>query len=547
MKKVKQLLSLFLSAIMLFSITAGIDLSAYAINQGVCGDYVFEVLDEHKKTAEIVEYQGYGGDVTIPITVNGYKVIKIGDYVFENCDTLRKLTIPYGVTLIGIWVCNDCNNLSEIVIPNSVVSIGGHSFSKCPLLKSIYIPESIKYIACDNGGGYRMCEYNCFYDCESLTAINVSEKNTNYSSKDGVLFNKDKTRLLIYPDGKEGDYVVPNTVNIINDSSFYGAKYLKEVTLPCSVTRINGFSFEGCNNLEAVNMATSIKLIYGNAFLGCDKLKNIYYEGTFDEWRNINIFTDEGNIEISFLNANINYDTDNSWFHTVKNSLIYNNSIHFKQCECGKIKTDIEKHIYKNIITKATSSANGNTVTKCSVCGEIKSNSTIYYPKTITLSTTTYTYDGKVKKPTVKVVGSNGKTISSSNYTISYTNGRKNVGQYAVTIKFKGNYSGTVKKAFTIKPKATSISKITSGKKKFTVKWKKQASQTTGYQIQYSTSSKFSNAKTVTVSKNKITSKTISKLKAKKKYYVRIRTYKTANGKKYYSAWSKAKSITTKK
>ena len=152
-----------------------------------------------------------------------------------------------------------------------------------------------------------------------------------------------------------------------------------------------------------------------------------------------------------------------------------------------------------------------------------------------------------VKKPTVKVVGSNGKTISSSNYTVTYASGRKNVGKYAVKITFKGNYSGTKTLYFHIKPKSTSVSSLTAGSKKFTVKWKKQATQTTGYQIQYSTSSKFTKSKTVTVSKNSTTSKTISKLSGKKKYYVRVRTYKTVGKAKYYSAWSKAKTVITKK
>ncbi len=169
----------------------------------------------------------------------------------------------------------------------------------------------------------------------------------------------------------------------------------------------------------------------------------------------------------------------------------------------------------------------------------------------VKLSATSYTYNGKVKKPSVTVRDSKGKKIAASNYTVTYQSGRKNVGKYTVTIKFKGNYSGTVKRTFTIKPKSTSISKLTSGRKRFTVKWKKLTAQTTGYQIQYSTSSKFKTAKTVTVSKNKTTSKTIKDLKAKKKYYVRIRTYKIVkvNGKntKIYSSWSKAKAVTTKK
>ncbi|MFR5876506.1 MAG: GH25 family lysozyme [Eubacterium sp.] len=206
------------------------------------------------------------------------------------------------------------------------------------------------------------------------------------------------------------------------------------------------------------------------------------------------------------------------------------------------------KHIYKTTTTKATTNKNGSVVTKCSVCGAVKTKSTIYYPKTITLSSTSYTYNGKAKKPSVTVKDSKGKKISASNYTVSYSSGRKNVGKYTVTIKFKGNYSGTVKKTFTIKPKNTTISKVTAGKKKFTVKWKKYTTQTTGYQIQYSTDKNFKkNNKTVTVSKNKTTSKTISKLSAKKKYYVRIRTYKTVSGTKYYSSWSKAKTVTTKK
>lgn len=85
---------------------------------------------------------------------------------------------------------------------------------------------------------------------------------------------------------------------------------------------------------------------------------------------------------------------------------------------------------------------------------------------------------------------------------------------------------------FTIKPKTTSISKITTGSKKFKIKWKTQKTQTTGYQIQYSRNSNFKKSKNITISKNKTTSKVVSNLTSKKKYYARIRTYKTINGKK---------------
>ena len=135
---------------------------------------------------------------------------------------------------------------------------------------------------------------------------------------------------------------------------------------------------------------------------------------------------------------------------------------------------------------------------------------------------------------------------------MSYAKGRKYVGKYAVKITFKGKYSGTKTLYFTIKPKATSISSLTAGSKKFTVKWKKQATQTTGYQVQVATNKKFKkNKKTVTIKKQKTTKTTVKKLKAKKKYYVRVCTYKTVkiNGKsiRIYSGWSKTKTVTTKK
>ncbi|MGN0529320.1 MAG: fibronectin type III domain-containing protein [Eubacterium sp.] len=188
----------------------------------------------------------------------------------------------------------------------------------------------------------------------------------------------------------------------------------------------------------------------------------------------------------------------------------------------------------------------------------------------VSLSKTTYTYDGKTHKPAVTVKTSSGKKLSAgTDYKLVYASGLKNVGKYSVKVDYKGNYykncalkyergaalvsyalgnyNGTKTMYFTIKPKGTSISSVSAKSKGFTVKWKKQATQTTGYQIQYSTSSKFTNAKTVTVSSNKTTSKTIKKLKSKKKYYVRVRAYKTVGKTKYYSSWSKTKTVTTKK
>ena len=203
------------------------------------------------------------------------------------------------------------------------------------------------------------------------------------------------------------------------------------------------------------------------------------------------------------------------------------------------------------VTKKASLTTNGARTYTCKSCKATKT-AAISKVSNIKLNKTAYTYNGKVQKPSVTVKDSKGKALKNgTDYTVSYPKGMKNVGKYTVKVTLKGNYSGSKSMTYNINPKGTSVSKVKAAKKGFKVTWKKQATQTTGYQVQYSTNSKFKNAKTVTVSKNKTTSKSVSKLSAKKKYYVRIRTYKTVKigGKsvKLYSGWSKAKSVTTKK
>ena len=165
----------------------------------------------------------------------------------------------------------------------------------------------------------------------------------------------------------------------------------------------------------------------------------------------------------------------------------------------------------------------------------------------ITLSKSTYTYSGSANKPKVTVYNKNKKAINPYYYTVSYSS-NTNPGTAKVSVKFRNGYSGTVTKTFTINPKGTTISSVTAASKAFTVKWKKYATQTTGYEIWIATNSGFTKGKkSYFVTSNSTTSKKITKLSGKKKYYVKIRTYKTVSGKKYYSSWSATKSVTTKK
>ena len=219
---------------------------------------------------------------------------------------------------------------------------------------------------------------------------------------------------------------------------------------------------------------------------------------------------------------------------------------------CGQVKTEIVAklpHKYKTSVTKATTAKDGSVIKQCTVCGIVQSRVKIPSAKSAALKTVSYTYNGKAKKPSVTVKDSSGKVIGSQNYTVTYKNNVK-VGKATATIKLKGNYEGTFTKSFKICPKGTSISgKLKAKSKGLTVKWKKQAKYTTGYQVQCSTNKKFTKKTTVTkkVKKNSTTKLTVNKLKPKKKYYVRVRAYKTVKKKDYCSRWSKVKSVTTKK
>ena len=295
-----------------------------------------------------------------------------------------------------------------------------------------------------------------------------------------------------------------------------------------------------------------------------------------------------------------------------------------------KVQTVINATGHKSsgwIVDKTASiGVKGSKHKECTVCkkvletAEIPALSRISISKaSVTLSTSTYAYDGKAKKPGV-TVKLNGKTLKNgTDYTVSYSNNTK-VGTAKVTIKGKGNYTGSVSKTYSIKnnfkkatvsgistkaftgknitqsitvkyngktlkngtdytvsyssnknigtatvkiagkcsytgtitktfkinPAKQEIQKLTAKSKAFFVDWAQKGSAT-GYEIQYATNSKFTSAKKVTIKNNKTDTKTISKLSGKKKYYVRVRSYTTVKGTKYYGAWSASKSVTTKK
>ena len=190
---------------------------------------------------------------------------------------------------------------------------------------------------------------------------------------------------------------------------------------------------------------------------------------------------------------------------------------------------------------KVTITGKGNYTGSVSKTFKIKNN---FKKATISgISNKSYTGKNITQSITVKY---NGKTLKNgTDYTVSYSN-NKNIGTATAKITGKGSYTGTITKTFKINPAKQEIQKLTAKSKAFFVDWAQKGSAT-GYEIQYATNSKFTSAKKVTITNNKTDKTTVSKLSGKKKYYVRVRSYTTVKGTKYYGAWSASKSVTTKK
>ena len=235
----KKVISLFLSLAMLLSIVSVVDFSAYAdVQTGSCGDNVTYSLDTE---TGVLTISGNGNMKNY----NDY------DYDYDN----------YGNNPFYY----KRSNIKTVIIKNGVASIGDYTFYYCRSLTNVTIPDSVTSIG-----------YSAFENCTSLTSIEVSYDNENYSSVNGVLFNKDKTELIKYPAGKPNDtYEIPNSVTSIGEEAFRDCTSLTSVTIPSSVTSIGRYAFYYCTSLTSVTIGNSVTSIGDLAFYNCTSLTNI--------------------------------------------------------------------------------------------------------------------------------------------------------------------------------------------------------------------------------------------------------------------------------
>lgn len=328
--------------------------------------------------------------------------------------------IPQGVTTISTGAFLNCRNLTGITLPEGLKIIGRSAFACCGGLTEMTISVGVTDI--DEGA---------FAGCSSLTDIIVDEQNPNYSSVDGVLFDKTGTKLMLCPAGKKGDYQIPDGVKNIKSRAFAGCDGLTKVTIPSGVTGIGGSVFEGCTNLEIECDENS----YAYSYV---KKNNLPTQKTFTI-----TFSAEGGTGLSQSSRAVKEDEALGTLPTVTRT----------------------GYIFKGWFAEKTG---GTAVTKDT---KAVSNLTVYaqWEKVIqpidqaevTLSAGRTAYDGKAKKPSVISVKLAGKFLTArTDYTIIY-NGNTNIGTASVIVTGTGNYTGTVTKTFTIYAKKGTT--VTSG------------------------------------------------------------------------------------
>ena len=209
------------------------------------------------------------GAVVIPSThndgVNGVKPVGgINDGAFSGCTSITSIVIPNSVIYLGDGAFEGCTNLSSVSIGTGVTGFPYLLFQDCTSLINLTVPSNILIINPES-----------FYGCLNLANINIDSNNPNFTSIDGVVFNKNITTLVLYPIGKIGSYSIPNTVTSIGAESFLNCTNLTNITIPDSVTSIEQVAFQGCSALTTINIPNSVTSIGQTAFGLCSGLTTL--------------------------------------------------------------------------------------------------------------------------------------------------------------------------------------------------------------------------------------------------------------------------------
>ena len=245
--------------------------------------------------AEQQPWAEYRNNIT-SVVFDGY-ITHIGDRVFLDCSNIRFCILPESITEIGLWSFSHCNSMEEIIIPSSVVSIKMGAFEKSENIKTVVLGKSLREL-----------DRTFMCDCRKTESITVSSDNPYFTSIDGALYNKDVTDLILIPKGISGQFIIPDTVEVIGNYACQFSNY-SEIVLPSSLKSFGFASMSWCDNMTSITIPLSVKSINKWAFRGDYNLADIYYQGAEQDWKKIQIDKTGMNEtkNAALLNATIHY------------------------------------------------------------------------------------------------------------------------------------------------------------------------------------------------------------------------------------------------
>lgn len=505
-------------------------------------------------------YKAADGTVYAPDSVKlPAKLESIGNFAFSAVVDTKTSEVKHGV--------------KAVVFPETLKTIGNTAFQNAPLTE-VSLPDSVTSVG---SGAFTNTE-------QATTHIEKVKLSKGMTAIPAGMFTNQRVKNVEIPEGIKtigvrafaGNRVetlkISGTVEKIDTYAFWNNQ-LKELEIPGNVKTIGNSAFQRTQEYIKATI-NKVVLHEGLESIG----KKAFYQALTSECKSIDLPTTvkvldaaafEGNAKvtlISLVEDQVNAVGDYAKV-VAKGTAHEIVLVHKVTFDAGEGKADAETartdkdgklaelpgaardgYTFEGWFTAAEG---GDAVTAETVFDK---DTTVYAhwkkhvvsaTPNVKLSTSTYTYNGKVKTPGVKV-SVNGTVMTKDNYSVSYGKGRKNVGKYTVKVTLKNDYAGSKTVSFKINPPKSAVKKLKKGKKSFTVYVKKQSKQTSGYQVQYSTSKKFKSPKAKNLTSYKKTTIKVKKLKKHKKYYVRVRTYKKVGKAKYYSSWSSAKNVKTK-